>query len=46
MYELKLDLTYSSKTSTIYVSNITNQSDSVIFYETLGGIEVHRKKDS
>ena len=36
MYELKLDLTYSSKTSTIYVSNITNQSDSVIFYETLG----------
>jgi hypothetical protein len=36
MYELKLDLTYSLKTSKINVANITNVSESVIFYETLG----------
>ena len=35
MYELKLDLTYSSKFTTIEPSNITNISESVTFYETL-----------
>ena len=35
MYELKLDLTYSSKVTSINLSNITNISESVTFYETL-----------
>ncbi len=36
MYELKLDLTYSLKIAKINIENITNSSDSVTFYETLG----------
>jgi hypothetical protein len=39
MYELKLDLTYCTKITDINPSNITNSTDSVVFFETLEKFE-------